>query len=189
MRRYCCDNPALYPALFVNEEKLAAGEYALVQSGEFSWASLNFSSGRLEVEAAVAKPVPPIAAGTLHGMRAKTAGTVVSTNLIRGTMLVRPGQTVEAGQGLIGTARTERNGTLIFEPAAGTVACPHCLERRILGGNAGRNATADWEQECALSAAFCRTQRPFAGASHSERACGKSKTLAAGAAGAALPVL
>ena len=92
-----------------------------VQSGEFSWASLNFSSGRLEVEAAVAKPVPPIAAGTLHGMRAKTAGTVVSTNLIRGTMLVQPGQTVEAGQGLIGTARTERNGALIFEPAAGTV--------------------------------------------------------------------
>ena len=111
----------LIPGALVNEEKLAAGEYALVQSGEFSWASLNFSSGRLEVEAAVAKPVPPIAAGTLHGMRAKTAGTVVSTNLIRGTMLVQPGQTVEAGQGLIGTARTERNGALIFEPAAGTV--------------------------------------------------------------------
>ena len=36
-------------------------------------------------------------------------------------MLVVPGQTVEAGQGLIGTARSERDGTLIFAPAAGTV--------------------------------------------------------------------
>ena len=36
-------------------------------------------------------------------------------------MLVQPGQQVEAGQGLIGTARAERDGTLIFAPAAGTV--------------------------------------------------------------------
>lgn len=106
---------------FVTEEKLTAGEYALLQSGEFSWASLNFSKGRLIVEAATAKPVPEIAAGTLHGLRAKAAGTVLETNLISGTMLVTPGQTVEAGQGLIGTARAERDGTLIFQPAAGRV--------------------------------------------------------------------
>ena len=36
-------------------------------------------------------------------------------------MLVVPGQTVETGQGLIGTARAERDGTLIFQPAAGIV--------------------------------------------------------------------
>ena len=36
-------------------------------------------------------------------------------------MLVVPGQAVEAGQGLIGTARAERDGTLIFQPAAGSV--------------------------------------------------------------------
>ena len=36
-------------------------------------------------------------------------------------MLVTPGQAVEAGQGLIGTARMERDGTLIFQPAAGRV--------------------------------------------------------------------
>ena len=111
----------LAPGAVVSEEKLAAGEYALVQSGEFAWASLNFADGRLEVEAAAAKPVPSIAAGTLHGVRAKTAGTVVSTNLVSGTMLVTPGQAVETGQGLNGTARTERSGALIFEPAAGTV--------------------------------------------------------------------
>ena len=111
----------LFPGNAVTQEKLTAGEYALLQSGEFSWASFNFTKGKLVAEAAAAKPVPDIAAGTLHGIRAKVSGTVVSTNLISGTMLVTPGQEVEAGQGLIGTARTERDGTLIFQPAAGTV--------------------------------------------------------------------
>ena len=111
----------LQPGSAVTEEKLTAGEYALLQSGEFSWVSLNFAKGRLEVEAAAAAPKPDIAAGTLHGIRAKCGGVVVSTNLVSGTMLAKPGQTVEAGQGLIGTARSERDGTLIFVPAAGTV--------------------------------------------------------------------
>lgn len=111
----------LFPGSFVTEEKLRTGEYALLQSGEFSWASLNFRAGRLTVEAAAAKPVPDIAAGTLHGIRARTAGTILSTNLTSGTMLVAPGQEVEAGQGLIGTARAERDGTLIFQPAVGQV--------------------------------------------------------------------
>lgn len=112
---------SLMPGSIVTQEKLAAGEYALLQSGEFSWVSLNFLDGRLELEATEAKPVPEIAAGTLHGLRAKAAGTVVSTNLVSGTMLVVPGQAVEKGQGLIGTARAERDGTLIFQPAAGSV--------------------------------------------------------------------
>ena len=111
----------LMPGCRVTESALTAGEYALLQSGEFSWASLNFLDGRLVVEAAAAKPVPEIASGTLHGIRAKVAGTVVSTNLTSGTMLVVPGQQVDAGQGLIGTARSERDGTLIFQPAAGSV--------------------------------------------------------------------
>ena len=111
----------LQPGAAVTEAKLTAGEYALLHSGEFSWASLNFAKGRLVVEAAAAKPKPDIAAGTLHGLRARAAGTVVSTNLVSGTMLVVPGQAVEKGQGLIGTARAERDGTLIFQPAAGSV--------------------------------------------------------------------
>ena len=110
----------LFPGNAVTQEKLTAGEYALLQSGEFSWASLNFMKGKLVAEAAAAKPVPDIAAGTLHGLRARVSGTVVRTNLVSGTMLVVPGQAVEAGQGLIGTARAERDGTLIFQPAAGS---------------------------------------------------------------------
>lgn len=111
----------LQPGTAVNEELLRTGEYALLESGEFSWASLNFEKGRLAVEAAPARARPEIAAGTLHGLRAKCNGTVLRINLTSGTMLVVPGQTVEAGQGLIGTARSERDGTLIFAPAAGTV--------------------------------------------------------------------
>lgn len=111
----------LQPGTAVTEELLRTGEYALLESGEFSWASLNFEKGRLAVEAAPARARPEIAAGTLHGLRAKCKGTVLRTNLASGTMLVVPGQTVEAGQGLIGTARSERDGTLIFAPAAGTV--------------------------------------------------------------------
>ena len=112
---------SLQPGTAVTEELLRTGEYALLESGEFSWASLNFEKGRLAVEAAPARARPEIAAGTLHGLRAKCNGTVLRTNLASGTMLVAPGQTVEAGQGLIGTARSERDGTLIFAPAAGTV--------------------------------------------------------------------
>ena len=111
----------LQPGTVVTEELLRTGEYALLESGEFSWASLNFEKGRLAVEAAPAHARPEIATGTLHGLRAKCNGTVLRTNLTSGTMLVVPGQTVEAGQGLIGTARSERDGTLIFAPAAGTV--------------------------------------------------------------------
>ena len=111
----------LQPGTAVTEELLRCGEYALLESGEFSWASLNFETGRLAVEAAPARARPEIAAGTLHGLRAKCKGTVLRTNLASGTMLVAPGQTVEAGQGLIGTARSDRDGTLIFAPAAGTV--------------------------------------------------------------------
>lgn len=111
----------LQPGTVVTEELLRTGEYALLESGEFSWASLNFEKGRLAVEAAPARARPEIAAGTLHGLRAKCKGTVLRTNLISGTMLVVPGQTVEAGQGLIGTARSERDGSLIFAPAAGTI--------------------------------------------------------------------
>ena len=111
----------LQPGAIVSEELLRSGEYALLESGEFSWASLNFEKGRLAVEAAPARARPEIAAGTLHGLRARCNGTVLRINLISGTMLVAPGQTVEAGQGLIGTARSERDGTLIFAPAAGTV--------------------------------------------------------------------
>lgn len=112
---------SLMPGSFVTQEKLAAGEYALLRSGEFSWASLNFLDGRLIVEAAEAAPVPEIAAGTPDGLCAKASGTVVRTNLTSGTMLVSPGQAVEAGQLLIGTSRTRRDGTATVVPAAGEV--------------------------------------------------------------------
>ena len=140
----------LMPGSRVSESLLTAGEYALLESGEFSWASLNFLDGRLVVEAAAATPVPKIASGTMQGIRARTAGTIADTNLISGTMLVLPGQTVDAGQELIGTSRSERDGTLIFQPASGSV-----------------RAQFEWEiaQEILLS----QSGKPFTGESRTSR--------------------
>ena len=111
----------LAPGARATGERLDAGAYALLQSGEFSWASLNFFGGRLEVEAAAAAPAPAVFTGKLQTLCARAAGVVTAVELKSGTALVAPGQQVEAGQPLIGTARTERDGTPIFAPAAGTV--------------------------------------------------------------------
>jgi similar to stage IV sporulation protein len=105
----------------VTEELLTAGEYSLLESGEFSWASLNFSRGRLTVEVTAAKAVPEIASPKLQGLHARESGTVYEIDLQSGTALVTLGQEVTAGEELIGTARSERDGTLIFEPTAGSV--------------------------------------------------------------------
>ena len=115
------ESAGLEPGARVTREALAAGEYALLQSGEFSWASVNFFGGRLEVEAAAAKPAPTLFSGKWQTICARTGGLVTAVDLKSGTALVEPGQQVEAGQPLIGTARTERDGTPIFAPAAGTV--------------------------------------------------------------------
>ena len=162
----------LFPGNAVTQEKLAAGEYALLQSGEFSWASLNFMKGKLVAEAAAAKPVPDIAAGTLHGLRARVSGTVVRTNLVSGTMLVVPGQAIEAGQGLIGTARAERDGTLIFQPAAGAVRvgkragyCPDAAHRAAHRA-AGRASDAVLGRSCDRSALPASCSKQGRGRSH-----------------------
>ena len=115
------ENVGLEPGARVSQEALDAGEYALLQSGEFSWASVNFFGGRLEVETAAAQPAPAIFSGKLQTICARTGGLVTAVEIKSGTALVQPGQQVEAGQPLIGTSRTERDGTPIFAPAAGTV--------------------------------------------------------------------
>ena len=115
------ENSGLEPGARVTQQALADGEYALLQSGEFSWASVNFFGGRLEVEAAAVQPAPVLFSGKLQTICARTGGTVTEVEIKSGTALVEPGQQVEAGQPLIGTARTERDGTPIFSPAAGRV--------------------------------------------------------------------
>ena len=57
----------------------------------------------------------------MQGLKASAAGVVTEINLKSGTPLVTPGATVAEGQTLIGTSRTERDGTLIYQPAAGSV--------------------------------------------------------------------
>ena len=111
----------LEPGAPVTQALLTAGEYALLEGGEFAWASVNFFGGRLTVEAAPARNAPEIFSGNLQGLKASAAGVVTEINLKSGTPLVTPGATVTEGQTLIGTSRTERDGTLIYQPAAGSV--------------------------------------------------------------------
>jgi len=69
--------------------------------------------GKLVAEAAAAKPVPDIAAGTLHGLRARVSGTVVRTNLLAGrSRRPRPGRRSRSGPHRDSPRRTGRNAHL-----------------------------------------------------------------------------
>ncbi|MFR9068679.1 MAG: hypothetical protein ACLVJH_19335 [Faecalibacterium prausnitzii] len=73
-RVQCCRSCGLRPGTAVTRDCCAPeGVRALLESGEFSWASLDFEKGRLVVEAAPARARPEIAAGTLHGLQGKGA--------------------------------------------------------------------------------------------------------------------
>lgn len=88
----------LQPGAAVTEAKLTAGEYALLHSGEFSWASLNFAKGRLVVEAAATGP-----SRTLPPERCTASGQNAAALFCARTLPAAPcwcsrGQQVEAGQ-------------------------------------------------------------------------------------------
>ena len=70
------ESVGIEPGARVAQELLTAGEYALLQSREFSWVSLHFFGSRLEVEAAAARQTPAIFSGKLQTLHARTGGTV-----------------------------------------------------------------------------------------------------------------
>lgn len=107
----------LFPGNAVTQEKLTAGEYALLQSGEFSWASLNFMKGKLVAEAAAAKPVPDIAAGTLHGLRARVSGRSSSGKTSRTLPFFCPSNSSQGSRPCIGRS----SGTVMLS------LCPPCI--------------------------------------------------------------
>lgn len=107
---------------FAEGALLTAGETALVeQDAEISWASLNFTGGRLTVETAMADPVPEIRPTRLTDITAKAAGTIVAMEVAAGQPAVAVGQTVAAGQTLITAYRLDREGLPVMGSAAGTV--------------------------------------------------------------------
>lgn len=107
---------------FARGALLTAGETALVeQDAEIGWASLNFTGGRLTVEAAMADPVPEIRPTRFTDITAKAAGTVVAMEVEAGQPAVAVGQTVAMGQTLITAYRLDREGLPVMGSAAGTV--------------------------------------------------------------------
>ncbi len=106
----------------VRPEMLTLGETALVEAtDEFGWASLNFTGGRLTVEAAPAEQVPAIEQRRYTDIRAKTAGLIVAMNIEQGTAAASVGQPVAAGQVLIAVNRADRAGGPVAGCTAGTV--------------------------------------------------------------------
>ena len=119
---YTLRSCGIWPGCHVTEQLLTQGEYALLDAtGEFSWVSLNFQCGLLTVETADARAVPQIAAAEISELVAKADGVITRVLPQDGTVLVQPGQTVRAGQVLIGTARADRGGELHYRRADGVV--------------------------------------------------------------------
>ena len=125
---------SIAPGSFITQEKLTAGEYALLQSGEFSWASLNFQDGGLVVEAPAAKPVPDIAAGKLDGVLAKTAGGVHSQIVSGADHLVSPlPLRIRRGDNHAGSVNSRRVGIRFRDAAiAGGRKSVFVIQRRML---------------------------------------------------------
>lgn len=99
---------------YVDDTALSRGETALMENeGEFAWASLNFTGGRLTVEAQPTKEVPEIARYQNADILAKASGTVLSLDVRAGTPQVRVGQAVAAGQLLVSASRADRSGAAV----------------------------------------------------------------------------
>lgn len=111
------------PGAYVSQELLASAESAIMtQTDDFSWISLNFTGGRLTIEASAAAAVPEIAVGAQTDLVASSAGEIVSINVRQGTSVVAVGQTVTIGDVLISASRLEYDEeTLVYEPTAGQV--------------------------------------------------------------------
>lgn len=111
------------PGAYTSEELLAAGEAELLSTAEeFSWVSLNFTGGRLTIEATAASVVPEIAQGSSTDTYAKIDGEIVQVNVQQGTPMVSVGDLVEMGQVLISTSRLEHDQeTLVYEPTSGEI--------------------------------------------------------------------
>ncbi len=107
---------------WLTAEMLTEGETALVeQSTDFSWASLNFTGGRLTVETDPAESKPPIAQSSAGDICARADGVVEALDVQQGTPVVTVGQAVAAGQVLIAAARPDHSGQPVTGRTAGSV--------------------------------------------------------------------
>lgn len=112
----------IYEGAFLTQQKVRESEKKLlVALPELGWLSLNFSKGRLVVEASEAREKPAIEANDAQDLVSAVDGTVLKTNIEEGVLLKGAGQTVAKGDVLIRAGREDRDGHMIPVHAKGSV--------------------------------------------------------------------
>lgn len=112
----------IYEGAFLTQQKVRDSEKKLlVELPELSWLSLNFSKGRLVVEASEARERPDIEPNDAQDLIAVADGTVLRANVEEGILLKGAGQTVAKGDVVIRAGREDRDGRMIKTHAKGSV--------------------------------------------------------------------
>ena len=112
----------IYEGAFLNQTRLRQVEKQLLnQNDGLAWVSLNFSSGRLVIEAAPVQPQPVVEGNESVDLTALTDGLILEMNIQEGFAAKQPGQTVAAGEVLVSAAKLDRDGNAIPIHAKGTV--------------------------------------------------------------------
>ena len=112
----------IYEGAFLNQTRLRQAEKQLLnQNDGLAWVSLNFSGGRLVVEAAAAQPQPAVEENAYANLTALTDGLILEMNVQEGFAAKQPGQTVAAGEVLVTAGKKDYDGVLIPVHAKGTV--------------------------------------------------------------------
>ena len=112
----------IYEGAFLTQTQVRQVEKQMLnQNEDLAWVSLNFSRGRLVVEAAPARQQPAVEGNESVDLTALTDGLILEMNVQEGFAAKHPGQTVAAGEVLVTAAKADRNGTLIPVHAKGTV--------------------------------------------------------------------
>ena len=112
----------IYEGCILTPDRIRFCEKKLVNDlPQLSWASLNFTKGRLVVEAAQNREKPEIEGNDPVDLVAKEGGVVVLAQAEEGILLKKSGQTVAKGEVLIAAGRADREGRIIPTHAKGQV--------------------------------------------------------------------
>ena len=102
----------IFPGAWVTADLLEKGEQALLGWEKLGWAALNFSQGRLTVEAAPALDSLAVEGNEPVDLIAAADGIILSVNAQEGFVCKTAGQTVAKGDVLIAAQQPDRNQTV-----------------------------------------------------------------------------
>ena len=106
------DQAGIRTGVWVTPDLLEKGEQALLRWRELGWAALNFSQGRLTVEAAPTLDTLTVESNDPVDLVAAADGVILSVNAQEGFVCKTVGQTVAKGDVLIAAQQPDRNQTI-----------------------------------------------------------------------------